>query len=108
MRMSVRDRLPGVTARIKDNAVTRVSDTLGHGYLVRPLRDLCQQAVARGRQAHQVRIVSLRYYQNMNRRLRIDIAKCQRALGFEHASSRNLTARDLAEEAIGHGPDTNV
>ena len=95
--MRMVDGLPGIAARIEDNAITGVGDALGQRDLVRLSRHLSQNAVSGGRKAGQVRIVRPGNYQNMNRRLRIDVAKSDRVLAFEHALSRDLPGRDPAE-----------
>lgn len=97
MRMRVRDSLPGMAARIEDNAVTSAGDTLGQRDLMRLCHHLGQQPVSGRHEAGKVRIVRLGNYQDMNRRLRIDVTKCERVLAFEHTARRDLTSRDSAE-----------
>ena len=97
MRMSVRDRLAGLTACIEDNAIPGLRDALRHGYFVRLGHDLGQQPVAGCSQPHQVRIVRFRDDQHVNWSLRIDVAKCKHALGFEHSRRRDLAGHDFAK-----------
>lgn len=104
MRMSVRDRLAGLTACIEDNAIPGLRDALRHGYFVRLGDDLGQQPVTGRSQAHQVRIVRFRNDQYVDRCLRIDVAKCKRALSFEHPRRRDVAGHDFAKQAVGHGP----
>ncbi len=77
--MRVRDGLTGMTARIKDNAVTGLRNALGERDLVRLGRHLGEQRAVGGRKACQVRIVILGNDQHVNGSLRIDVAKCKRA-----------------------------
>jgi len=97
MRMSVRDRLAGLTACIEDNAIPGLRNAPRHGYFVRLADDLGQQPVTGRGQAHQVRIVRFRDDQHVNWRLRIDVAKCKDALGFEHSRRRDLAGHDFAK-----------
>ena len=71
--------LAGVTARIKDNAVTGLGNALGDRDLVCLGRYLGQQPVVRACQTRQVRIVRFGNDEHVNRSLRIDVAKCDRA-----------------------------
>ena len=89
--------LAGLATGIEDNAVTGIRDALGNGYLMCLGRDLGEQAVSSRREPDQVRIVSLGNHEHMNRRLRVDVAKCKRALAFEHSCRRQLAGRDSAE-----------
>ena len=77
--MRMTDRLAGVTARIKDNAITRLGNALSDRDLVSLRHYLGKQPVLRASQARQVRIVRLGNDEHMNRSLRIDVAKCERA-----------------------------
>jgi len=97
MRMGVGDSLARVTARIKDNAVTGVGDTLGDRHLMCLRRDLSEQPVAGSGQAGQVAMVRFWNDEHVNRRLRVDIAECERALGFQDARRRQFAGRDFAE-----------
>lgn len=97
MRVRVVYGLPGMAAGIEDNAISSLGDTIGQRDLVRLGRHLGQQTVPGGGEAGQVRIVRLGNYQHVNRRLRIDVAKCKRVLAFQHACRRDLTSRDSAE-----------
>ncbi len=79
--MRVVDRLPGVTARIKDNAVTGLRNALSERDFVGLCHHLSQQpAAVRGGEPCQVRIVRFRNDEHVNGSLRIDVAKCKRAL----------------------------
>jgi hypothetical protein len=97
VRVRVIDRLPSVTARIKDNAVTRLRNALSERDFVGLCGYFCQQLGVSGCQARQVRIVRLGNDQHMNWGLRIDVAKCKRAFCFKHTFSRNLASHDSAE-----------
>ena len=97
MRVRVVDGLPGMAARIEDNAIAGAGDALGERDLVRLGGHLGEEAVSGGREARQVSIVRLRNYENVNRRLRIDVAKCERPLAFDDSRRRDLTGRDFAK-----------
>ena len=97
MRVRVIDRLPGVTARIKDNAVARLRNALSERDFVRACGYFGQQLCITGRQARQVTVVRLGNDQHMNWGLRIDVAKCKRAFCFKQTLSRNLASHDSAE-----------
>jgi hypothetical protein len=97
MRMRMIYGLPSLEASIEHNAIPALGDALSHRNRMRLGHHLGQQAVCGGREAGQIRIVRLGNYQDMNRRLRIDVAKCKRALTFEHAGRRNVPGRDSAE-----------
>ena len=95
--MRVIDRLAGVTARIKDNAVTGLRNALRE----RDFMSLCsyfsKQRRVGGGQARQVRIVRFGNDQHVNWGLRIDVPKCKRAFCFKHTRSRHLASYDSAE-----------
>ncbi len=74
------DRLASVTARIKDNAVTGLGNTLSDRDLVGLHRYLGKQPVLRACQARQIRIVLFGNDEHVNRSLRIDVAECERAV----------------------------
>lgn len=57
MRVRMIHRLPGVTARIKDNAITRLGNALSERDFVGLVSHFCQQLCLGGGQARQVRIV---------------------------------------------------
>ena len=95
--MRVIDRLPGVTARIKDNAVTRLRNALSERDFVGLCNEFGKQAWFCRGEARQVRIVSFGNDQHVNWGLRIDVAKCNRAFAFKHARSRDLASDDSAE-----------
>ena len=97
VRVHVVDGLPGVTARIKDNAVTRLRNALRERDFVGLCSDFGKQAWFRRGEARQVRIVSFGNDQHVNWGLRIDVAKCNRAFAFKHARSRDLASDDSAE-----------
>jgi hypothetical protein len=97
MRVRVIDRLPGLTARIKDNAVTGLRDALSERDFVGLRSYFGQQRCVCGGQACQVRIVRLGNDQHMNWGLRIDVAKCKGAFCFKHTFSRDLASHDSAE-----------
>jgi hypothetical protein len=97
MRVRVIDGLPGMSARIEDNAVTSLRNALRQGHFVGLSRYLGQQPLVRGGEACQVRIMRLGNHQDVRGRLRIDVTKCERALCFEHSRGRHLPGRDFAE-----------
>jgi hypothetical protein len=91
------DGLPGLTARIKDNAVTRLRNALSERDFVGLRSYFGKQARIRRGEARQVRIVSFGNDQHVNWGLRIDVAKCKRPFGFTHTGSRDLASNDSAE-----------
>jgi hypothetical protein len=95
--VGVRDRLASVTARIKDNAISGLGDALRHGHIVRLPGNLGQQVIRGRSEAGQVRIVSFRDDEHVNRSLRIDVTKSKRALSFKKPGSRDLPGHDFAE-----------
>ena len=89
--------LPRMAAGVEHDTVASVGDPFGHRHRMGRLRDLREQPVPGGGEAGQIRIVWLRNDQNVNRRLRIDIAECERTLGFEYSRRRNFGGCDFAE-----------
>lgn len=77
--MRMTNRLAGVAARIKDNAVTRLGNALSDRDFVSLRGDLRKQSLRGACQARQVRIVRFGNNEHVNRSLRIDVAKCERA-----------------------------
>jgi len=73
--VDVRHVLAGVRATVEDHAIARLADALryrggvGHG------RHLLEQAAASGDRRRDVSIMLLRYDQDMNRGLWIDVAE---------------------------------
>jgi len=100
--------LAGVRTGIKDNAIAGLGNTLGQRNLVRLAGDFGQQPSIRLGEARKVRIVSFRNDKHVNWSLRIDVTECKGAFRFEHLCRRHLTSSYLAEQAVSHGPDTNV
>jgi hypothetical protein len=79
MSVRVTHRLAGVTAGIKDNAITGPGNALTDRNLVSLRRYLGKQPVLRACEAREVRIVRFGNDEHMNRSLRIDVAKCEGA-----------------------------
>ena len=80
MRVRMINGLPAVGAGIKHNAVTGLRNALGECNLVRLRCQLGEQpGIIRG-QPRQVRIVRLGNDEHVNGSLRIDVAKCERAV----------------------------
>src|SRR5579875_1097591 len=108
VRMHVRHGLARLRAGVEDHAVPGVSDSLACRHLVRLCRELVQQPVPGGRDRREVRVVLSRYHQHVNRRLRVNVAKCNSSLGFEYPHRWDIARNDAAEQAIGHGGDVSV
>ena len=79
MGVRVTHRLAGVTACIKDNAITGPGNALTDRNLVSLRRYLGKQPVLRAGEPREVRIVRFGNDEHMNRSLRIDVAKCEGA-----------------------------
>jgi len=96
VRVHVVNGLAGVTARVEDHSVSRVSNALRHSYFVRLHSYLGKHAVFGG-DGSQVAVVIPRYHQYVSRRLGIYVAECKRARAFKYKRSRHLAGRDSAE-----------
>jgi hypothetical protein len=73
--VDVLDRLAGLRASIEDHPVASVGDALGNRHLPGMGNQLSEQAIASRAQLSQVRMVSARDYQHMDRCLRIYVPK---------------------------------
>jgi hypothetical protein len=97
MRVHVIHRLPGVTAGIEDHPVAALCDALGPRYLMSLTHHFSKQPGSGRGQRTEIAIVIPRNHQHVNRSLRIDITKCERARGFEDSRRRNFAHGDSAE-----------
>jgi hypothetical protein len=88
--------LASVTAGVEDHTIPGVSDAFGHRYVVRLRRDLREQPRVSG-DGSQVTMVFPWNHQYMNRRLRIYVAECERALAFAYDGGGHVTGGDSAE-----------
>ncbi len=102
VRVHVPDRLPGFRAGVKHDSVAAVGDALSDGYVPGVGHKVGQQAsVGRG-ELGQVRVMSARNHQHVNRSLRVDIPKGNGAGISRHDRRRYPAGRDAAEQAIRH------
>ena len=90
------DGLPAVAAGIEDHPVAGIGNTFGLRHLVGLRGDLSQQTGVTS-QRSQVGVVLLRDHQHVNRRLRINVAKCKRPGAFQHDRCWYFAGRDSAE-----------
>ena len=104
MEVYVVDVLAGVPARVEDDPIARLGETLVAGRPAGRDEELTKKAFrALGRFVERGE-VELRYDQDMDRRLGPDILKGQGMLVLEKDFRRELPARDPAEEAVGGPP----
>jgi len=101
--MDVLDRLASLRTGIEDHSVAGVGDALINGHLPGVGDKVNQQVIACCPQLSQVRVMGSRDYQDMDRRLRIDIAEgnCAGICGYDRRGC--IARRDTAEQAIRHG-----
>src|SRR5260370_35981158 len=100
--VDVKDRLPRLSPGVEDDTVAVGRDALGVRYLLSLERHLGQQPSVGAGERGQVRIVLLGDDQDVRRRLRVDITKCECSATFCHPLGWDVARDDLAEEAIGH------
>jgi len=106
--MRVRDGLTGLYAGVEDDPVAAVGDALGNGHLVGMRDEIGQQPVTSSRQLGQIGVVLPRDHQNVDGRLRINVAKGDRALVAGHYGRWYLGGRNTTEQTLGHAGDLNV
>jgi len=75
VRVDVRHILAGIRATVEDHAIARLADALRYRAGVGQGHHLLEHAAAGGNHRRDVDIMFLRYDQDMNRGLRIDIAE---------------------------------
>lgn len=96
------DGLPAVLAGVEDEPVPGVVDALGHGDLARRADKLGKQPVTgRGELTH-VREVVPRDYQDVGRRLGVDVTEGDDTLPLQHYRGGDLSGSDPAEQAVWH------
>jgi hypothetical protein len=98
----VEHRLAGTRAGVEHQPVPGVADTLGDCYLMCLVHHLGEQPVPGFSQRCRVLVVRFGNDQNMDGRLRVDIAERNRAITFTYTFRRQLTDGNLAEKAIMH------
>ena len=99
--MHVPDGLAAFPSGVEDEAVAAAVNPLRDRHLVRVRDNLVEQSARRGQCRH-IRIMVFRYYQDMRRRLGIDITEGDRAITLKHLRGRYLSCHDLAEQALWH------
>ncbi len=95
-------RLARECARVEHQPVSIFADALGDRDSMRLAHHLDEQTLGPARKRRHVRVVRLRYDQDMNGSLRVDIAEGDCPLALKYPVSRHLTHSDLAEQAVGH------
>jgi hypothetical protein len=103
MEMEVLDALLRVRAGIDHGPVSGLCHTLLIRYAGSRRRYSGNQLRVFGRGHGEIRHVPAGNHNDVDRRLRIDVPKCQYGIVFVHDLSRNLTGHDPAEEAVRHG-----
>jgi hypothetical protein len=105
VRVDVLDGLAGVGPRVEHHTVTGVGHAFGPRDLVRQRYHVVKQAVIGLGEGGHVLVVLLGNDQDMQRRLRVDVAERQGTVTLEHARGGHLTVGDSAEQAVGHVVD---
>jgi hypothetical protein len=100
--VDVGDGLASLRARVEDDAVAAVRDSLADSHVMSVGHDLGQEAVASRRQLGQVAVVVARDHQNMDGSLRIDVPEGDRARIARNDRRRYFRGRNTAEEAVRH------
>lgn len=102
MGMDMGHRLPGLGARVEDETVTAFADSLGDRDTVRLAHHLGEQAARCARERRRALVMVLGDNQDMNGRLRVDIAERDGALRLQDLVSREFPGCNLAEQAVWH------
>jgi hypothetical protein len=100
-------RLAGLRAGVGDEAVARLGAAVADQALLerhrlRPGDDLAEQSRVGGDQRGRGGVVLLGDHQHVRRRLRVDVAEGEDAVGLVDDVGRDLTGDHAAEEAVGH------
>jgi RNA polymerase sigma-70 factor (sigma-E family) len=103
VRVDVLDRLPCLRTGIEDDSIPAVRDALGGRYLFGMGHQVGQQAIIRGSELGQVRVMIARDHQHVHRSLRVDIPKGDRSGMSRHNRGWYLAGRYATEQAIRHG-----
>jgi hypothetical protein len=106
--MDMSYRLAGIGASVEDDPVTVVGDALGDCNLMGVRCDGGQKAVLGRSEFSQIGVVRPRDNEHVYRRLRIDIAECDRPLVTRHYGRRYLGGSYSAKQAVRHAEDLNV
>src|ERR1700733_6726093 len=98
----MRHGLARLLARVEDDTVTAIADTLRRRHPVRLGDDLAEQPGVCGRERRDVGIMRLGDDEHMSRSLRVDIAERQHPVGFRDPGRGNFPGGDGAEQAVSH------
>jgi len=98
--MDVMHRLPPVGADVQHRTVSVIGDALGAGEVPGREEHAAQKVAMVIGSGVQGRNVLAGNHENMDRRLRIDVAKGHQVVVFMDDGRRDLASRDLAEQAI--------
>jgi hypothetical protein len=102
VRVHMPDGLPAVLASVEDDPVPGVFDALGHSDLAGRANKLVKQpATRRGERTH-VREVVPWDYQDVGRRLGVDITEGDETLPVQDYRGGDLPGSDPAEQAVWH------
>lgn len=108
--MQVKDRLPTISARIRDHAIAGFSDAAFASHLSGEQEELARQGLIDLLQFGERDNMTLRHDEQVGWGARLDIAKRNRVRGFGNELGSEFAADDLTENAIvrffsGHKPN---
>lgn len=98
--MDMRDRLPPVGTDVQNRSVSVIGDALGAGEVPRREEHPAQEVGMVVVGGVQGRDVLAGNHENVDRCLRVDVAKGHQLVIFMDEGRRDLASRDFAEQAI--------
>ena len=106
--MNVKHHLPRIRIHIENSPIARLVNTPVCGNARSRVHHMADNLIVLGRQVVERGDVEFRHYQDMCRRLRIDVFEGVNAIVFVYFRRGNLPCDDPAEQAIGHAPYFNL
>src|SRR5712691_2967860 len=94
------DRVTRIGAGIDHAAIAPLTESLEARHFARCTDDRANRGVVLRLERFGVGNVLVRYHQHVNGHLRIDVAERGHLVVLEHDAGRDLTADDLAEDAV--------
>jgi hypothetical protein len=102
MRVHVPNGLPAIAAGVEDDPVPAGRNALGDGDVACRGDELVKQAVAGADHGRHIGEVIPGDYEDMRRRLRVDVTEGEDPLPVKHNRGRDLPGSDPAEQAFWH------
>ena len=100
MKMDMKDRLPGIPSVVDDQAIPTLVQSPTFSNVSGDKEKMSNKIAVPFTHALYVRDMFIGHDQDVRRRLRIDVFKCNRHLVVVHELRRDLAINDLAKKAV--------